>query len=156
MIDKFFRLPAWVLILFSLSMLLLLSTYSYYHEKDFYKKLNEQIANPQKNLGKRIYLNYVKIITVNNNEVIAKNRRGDKYRLYPSKDIIPEEYYSFLAKLAPGGKLEIIQQNHQARWQLKHLLSLLSLPFVFYYIYNYIRFDKHSFLFNIINRKTNA
>ena len=95
MIDKLFRLPAWMLILFSLSSILLLSAYSVYHEKDFFKEINQQIAQPQKNLDKKIYLNYVKIITINNNEVIAKNRRGDMYTLYPSTNIKPDQYYSF-------------------------------------------------------------
>jgi hypothetical protein len=156
MIDKFFHLPALILIILSLPMLLLLSAYSYYHEKDFFNELNEQITNPQKNLGKTVYLSYVKIAEVNDNEAVAKNRRGDTYLLFPVSNIIQGEYYSFIGKVSLNGKLEIIQQYHQTRWQLKHLLSLLSLLLVLYYIIKYIRFDKNSFLFYIINRKKNA
>jgi hypothetical protein len=154
--NKFLQLPAWFLASISLLMLALLSTYSWYHEKDFYKDLNDQIAKPQENLVKKVYINYVKIITIDGDEVTAKNRRGDVYRLYPARNIKQDEYYSFLGKVAPDGKVEIIQPYHQARWQLKHLLSLLSLFLVLYYIIKYIRFDQNSFLFYITGRKSDA
>jgi hypothetical protein len=154
--DKFFKLPAGILAITSLLMLILLSGYSYYHEKDFFKELNDRIANPQKNQGKNVYLSYVKIISLNNNEAVAKNRRGDIYRIFPTENIKQDEYYSFVVKIVPDGKLEIIQYYHQARWELKHLLSLLSLVLVLYYSFKYIRFDKNVHLLYIPSRKVNA
>ena len=147
--DKLFKLPRWLLFIISMFLLLSASIYSWYHEKDEYSQLKIKIRKPEKYASKKIHLAYIKIIDINKNMIKAKNRGGDIFILYPANDIQEGGYYSFTGEINPDGRIKIINRYHHSRWVLKHIISLLSLIFVFYYIYKYIRFDKKRYLFYI-------
>ena len=78
-------------IIFSISALILLALLTLL----FAWSIANKISNPIKNSGERILIWYVKIIEVDNQQVMVKNRRGDIFYLYPVDNIEQNEYYSF-------------------------------------------------------------
>ena len=156
MIDKFFKLPNWLLIAVSIILLSSLCFYSWFHEKDKYKGIKEKISNFKQNTNKKVVITYTEIIDKNGQEILVKNRRGDLFRLFPVDSIQMDQYYSFSGRIRPDGRVEIIHQYLHPRWQLKHILSLLSVILVLYYIIIYIRFDKNTHMFYIKEKRINA
>ena len=155
MLDKFFKLPSWILIIISIFILISLAVYSWYHEKDEYKNTKDKISNYKDNAGEKILISYSKIIEINDQQILVKNRRGDIFTLYPVHSVQKDEYYSFYGKIRKYGRVEIIQQYPHPKWQLKHLLSLLSIILVLYYIIKYIRLDKTSYMLYILDKRKN-